>query len=142
MQNTKASQLLLLLKTVSSQVTQNFEKKTGLSLTRYGMLVYLSQQGELSQNELQRYIQIDQGAVTRHLKILEENGYVSRSRNPKNNREVIVRATSLGIATVTQCDQKKTSLLSELFEGFDEEEIIILSNMLFRLCKNNEKNER
>ncbi|MGM0125184.1 hypothetical protein IGI37_002582 [Enterococcus sp. AZ194] len=137
MQNTKASQLLLLLKTVGNQVTQNFEKKTGLSLTRYGMLVYLSQHEELPQTELQQYIQIDQGAITRHLKILEEKKYVERIRNPRNNREVLVKATPLGTSVTKQCDTNKNGLLSELFEGFTEEEITNLSLMLTRLCQNN-----
>ncbi|KAF1295635.1 hypothetical protein BAU15_03590 [Enterococcus sp. JM4C] len=141
MQNTKASQLLLLLKTVGNQVTQNFEKQTGLSLTRYGMLVYLSQQGELPQTELQRHIRIDQGAITRHLKILEEKKYVVRVRNPQNNREVLVQATDLGKSVIATCADKKNSLLAELFEGFSDEEITNLEQMLMRLCQNNQLDE-
>ena len=38
-------------------------------------------------------MQIDQAALTRHFKILESEGYVSRNRNPINQREVLVELT-------------------------------------------------
>ncbi len=53
----------------------------------------LKEENPLLQSSLQEKLQIDQGAVTRHLKVLEANGYVSRQRNPQNNREVYVALT-------------------------------------------------
>ena len=38
-------------------------------------------------------MKIDQSALTRHFKILESEGYVSRNRNPLNQREVLVELT-------------------------------------------------
>ena len=44
---------------------------------------------------LQEKLAIDPAALTRHFKVLEAGGYVTRSRNPENQREVVVELTNL-----------------------------------------------
>ena len=109
-------QTLLMLKSLDRRIAQNFEKKTGISLTRYEMLNTIFERAQLSQIELQQTLKIDQGAITRHLKILEEKNFVVRNRNKQNNREVIVQITETGIATLEDCDLGKNEQIQKLIK--------------------------
>ena len=65
-------QLMMMLKKIDRHVTQTFEKRTEISLTRYEILVSLLKQNCVTQKVLQQSLAIDQAAITRHLKILEQ----------------------------------------------------------------------
>ena len=86
-------ELLYQLHLTDQTITQLFEKQLGISLTRYQILQFLLQQSPCNQIAVQEKLQIDQAALTRHFKILESEGYVSRKRNPLNQREVLVELT-------------------------------------------------
>ena len=86
-------ELLYQLHLTDQTITQLFEKQLGISLTRYQILQSLLQQSPCNQIAVQEKLQIDQAALTRHFKILESEGYVSRNRNPINQREVLVELT-------------------------------------------------
>jgi len=88
------NELLYQLHLVDQTVTQLFEQQLGISLTRYQILQFLVQQASCNQIALQEKLQIDQAALTRHFKILESEGYVSRKRNPANQREILVELTA------------------------------------------------
>ncbi|KXT68258.1 Transcriptional regulator, MarR family [Streptococcus gordonii] len=85
--------LLYQLHLADQASTRLFEKRLGISLTRYQMLQYLLSQGESSQIALKEILGIDQAALARHFKILEGEGYVTRQRNPLNQREQLVALT-------------------------------------------------
>lgn len=89
------SQLLYQIKLADESVTSLFEKGLGISLTRYQILTNLLDQAPCSQQELQEKLRIDRAAITRHLKFLEEKGYIQRERNPENLREMLVQPTQL-----------------------------------------------
>ncbi|NQJ22071.1 MarR family transcriptional regulator [Streptococcus suis] len=87
------SQLLYQVKLADETVTSLFEKGLGISLTRYQLLTNLLDQAPCSQQDLQEKLRIDRAAITRHLKILEDKGYIQRERNPENQREMLVQPT-------------------------------------------------
>ena len=89
----KINDLLYQLHLTDHTITQLFEKQLGISLTRYQILQFLLQKSPRTQIAVQEKLQIDQAALTRHFKILESEGYVSRNRNPINQREVLVELT-------------------------------------------------
>ena len=86
-------ELLYQLHLVEQTITQIFEKQLGISLTRYQILQFLLQKSPCKQIAVQEKLQIDQAALTRHFKVLESEGYVTRKRNPLNQREVLVELT-------------------------------------------------
>lgn len=116
-------QIFLMIKNIDRHVTQYFEKRTGISLTRYEILYKLLEKGQLSQMKLRHELKIDQAAITRHLKILEEECYVTRNRNAQNNREVIVQITEAGKETLNNCDLDKNRYMLELFGSFTAQEL-------------------
>jgi len=89
----KINDLLYQLHLTDQMITQLFEKQLGISLTRYQILQFLLQKSPCNQIAVQEKLQIDQAALTRHFKILESEGYVTRKRNPLNQREVLVELT-------------------------------------------------
>lgn len=129
-------QLFLLLKNIDRRITNSFDKRTGVSLTRYELLFHLYNNGNMTQTALQQALYIDQAAITRHLKILEEKEYVTRQRNAQNNREVIVKISDEGKNLLNNCDINKNQLISELYNGFSTEEIQLLEQLIKRLNRN------
>ena len=87
--------LLYQLRLADQSTTQLFEKQLGISLTRYQILQYLLEQAPCNQIAVQERLQIDPAALTRHFKILEKEGFVHRSRNPKNQREIVIHLTDM-----------------------------------------------
>ena len=84
--------LLYQLRLSEQASTQLFEKRLGISLTRYQILLFLLKHSPCNQIAVQERLKIDQAALTRHFKILEKEGLVERHRNPENQREVLVEA--------------------------------------------------
>ena len=89
----KINDLLYQLHLTDQMITQLFEKQLGISLTRYQILCFLIDQSPCNQITVQERLKIDQAALTRHFKVLESENYVSRERNPINQREVLVELT-------------------------------------------------
>ena len=128
------SRLLYQIKLTNQEINTLFEKETGFSLTRYEMLMFLKDKGTCSQNQIQTELKIDSAAITRHLKILEQKGYVIRERNAENNREVFVQLSDKAIKDLEACgkehDQGKSSLSLSLSDE-EAEQLYILLNKLY-----------
>lgn len=127
------SKLLYQLKLAHQETQSVFEKETGFSLTRYEMLMTVKEKGRCLQNEIQQEMQIDSAAITRHLKILEEKGYVKRTRNEENNREVFVELTSHSCQALTSCEQEHHNQEMDLLNHLSTEEALQLSKLLTKL---------
>ena len=132
----KLSQLLYQIKIISQEGTALFEKKTGFSLTRYELLMFLSEHGECLQSQIQLEMKIDNAAISRHLKILEEKGYVIRKRNPENNREVFVLLSEKELA---QCEKDHQNSNNSLCLSLSEKELIELTRLLDKLYQNTDE---
>ena len=122
----KINDLLYQLHLTDQMITQLFEKQLGISLTRYQILQFLLQQSPCNQIAVQEKLQIDQAALTRNFKILEKEGLVKRSRNPENQREVLVEVTDFAREQlVTNSPQQhikvKSQMESVLTKGEREE---------------------
>lgn len=132
--------LLYQLHLTDQAITQLFEKKLEISLTRYEILNFLLDNAPCSQVAVQEVLKIDPAALTRHFKFLEERGYVQRRRNPKNQREVLVNVTNVAkeqllhepptyhvnvkkqMGKVLSDDEQRTlsTLLEKLVSGLDQ----------------------
>ena len=107
------SDMLHKLRNIEYKLTQKFEDKTGFSLTRYQILNFVKENDGCNQEEIRKFIQIDRSAITRHLKILEKKGYITRERNKDNAREVIVSLNDFAESELKKChrDHKGTSCI-------------------------------
>lgn len=132
-------ELFLMFKNIDRRITQCFEKRAGISLTRYELLYKLLTKGRITQISLQQELNIDQAAITRHLKLLEEQQLVHRQRNELNNREIIVEITDIGKKLLTGCDGDRHQFINELYKDFTTEEIDQLQVLVRKLNHNTER---
>ncbi|WP_214878159.1 MarR family transcriptional regulator [Exiguobacterium sp. ERU653] len=126
------SRLLYQIKLAEQNVASSFERETGFSLTRYEMLQIVKERGVCSQRVIKEEMKIDNAAITRHLKILEEKGYVVRERNAENHREMFVRVTEKAEQDLGHCerDERANHLV---LQALSDEEIHHLSGLLQKL---------
>ena len=127
--------LLYQLRLSEQASTQLFEKRLGISLTRYQMLLFLLENSPCNQMAVQERLKIDQAALTRHFKILEKEGLGNRRRNPENQREVLVEVTDFAREQlVTNSPQHhinvKSQMESVLTKGEREEFSRLLEKLI------------
>lgn len=129
-------QILHLLKGLNDQISPKFERCTGISESRYELLYQLYKTDEINQSNLQKAVNIDGAAITRHLKQLETNGMVTRRRNPTDNRAIFVRLTEEGRKQIIGYKKEKTGFVNQMLHDFSAEELESLSDMLSRMKDN------
>ncbi len=130
------SQILYLLRDLNNQISPKFERCTGISQSRLALLSYLYKHGEISQTILQKEINIDSAAITRHVKQLEAAGKVSRRKSTDDNRVTLVRLTDIGYEEVVSYKNERDSFVASMLKDFNEEELQILFYMLKRMQQN------
>ena len=118
------------IKILERKVADIFEKKLGISLTRFQIIKYLYEVEVSTPKQIAQILEIDAAAITRHLKKLEEGGYVRKRRNEDNNREVLVEITQFSISKIDQCVKETDirTLIDEEFTDDDFKQLEILLN--------------
>ena len=104
--------------------------KLGISLTRFQIIKYLYEVEVATPKQITQILEIDAAAITRHLKKLEEGGYVRKRRNEDNNREVLVEITQFSKSKIDQCIKETDirTLIDEEFTDDDVKQLEILLN--------------
>ena len=118
------------LKILEIKVTNIFEKRLEISLTRFQIIKYLYDVEVATPKKIAQSLEIDAAAITRHLKILEEGEYITKRRNEQNNREVFVELTQYSKNKVDQC-VKETDVrqfIGPEFTNDDFEQLVKLLN--------------
>ena len=118
------------IKILERKVVDIFEKKLGISLTRFQIIKYLYEVDVATPKKIAQILEIDAAAITRHLKKLEEGGYVRKKRNEDNNREVLVEITEFSKSKIDQCVKETDirTLIDEKFTDDDFKQLEILLN--------------
>ena len=118
------------LKILEIKVTNIFEKRLEISLTRFQIIKYLYDVEVATPKQIAQSLEIDAAAITRHIKILEEGEYITKRRNEQNNREVFVELTQYSKNKVDQC-VKETDVrqfIDPEFTNDDFEQLVKLLN--------------
>ena len=105
----KCIELLYDLKILDKKLLDLFEKKIGISLTRFQIIKYLHKSSSSTSKQISQSLEIDAAAVTRHLKILEKEGCVIKRRNENNNREVLVELSEKAFEEIRRCERETTA---------------------------------
>ena len=128
-------ELLYNLKILDKKLIDLFEKKIGISLTRFQIIKYLHEVSFTTAKQLAQSLEIDAAAITRHLRILEQEGYVIKRRNEFNNREVFVELSQKGLDEIGRCE-KETNVRDLIGEEFTTEDLQNLVQLLNKFNKN------
>ena len=128
-------ELLYNLKILDKKLIDLFEKKIGISLTRFQIIKYLHEVSFTTAKQLAQSIEIDAAAITRHLRILEQEGYVIKRRNEFNNREIFVELSQKALDEIGRCE-KETNVRDLIGEEFTTEDLQNLVQLLNKFNKN------
>ncbi|MDU8071086.1 MAG: MarR family transcriptional regulator [Gemella haemolysans] len=123
------------IKILERKVVDIFEKKLGISLTRFQIIKYLYEVEVATPKQIAQILEIDAAAITRHLKKLEEGGYVRKKRNEDNNREVLVEITQFSKSKIDQC-VKETDIRTLIDEEFTDDDFKQLEILLKKFNNN------
>lgn len=128
-------ELLYNLKILDKKLIDLFEKKIGISLTRFQIIKYLYEVSFTTAKQLAQSLEIDAAAITRHLRILEQEGYVIKRRNEFNNREIFVELSQKALDEIGRCE-KETNVRDLIGEEFTTEDLQNLVQLLNKFNKN------
>ena len=128
-------ELLYNLKILDKKLIDLFEKKIGISLTRFQIIKYLHEVSFTTLKQLAQSLEIDAAAITRHLRILEQEGYVIKRRNELNNREIFIELSQKALDEIGRCE-KETNARDIIGEEFTTEDLQNLVQLLNKFNKN------
>ncbi|WP_078579949.1 MarR family transcriptional regulator [Salipaludibacillus agaradhaerens] len=129
-------EILYQLQIVNKVIGMKFEACTGISQSRLELLALLFQVEEINQSDLQKKVNIDGAAVTRHLKQLEAKEIVLRRRKPEDNRVILVRLTEKGRELIESSKNEKERFMKEMLVNVSAEERSMLKKVLSQMQKN------
>jgi len=133
------SLILYKLHFLNKEINSKFPGCTGVSQSRLELLQQLYQEDELSQQELQKILDIDNAAITRHLKQLESSEMVVRRKKTSDNRVTLVKLTEYGRQKISSFQKEKDLFVASMLVDFNEDERTLFLVMLDRIEKNIQK---
>ncbi|MFD1175912.1 MarR family winged helix-turn-helix transcriptional regulator [Paenibacillus puldeungensis] len=126
--------ILYRLHFLSKEINSKFSECTGISQSRLELLHQLYQiEGELSQQELQQELKIDNAAITRHVKQLEADGMITRRKKASDNRVTLVQLTDYGRQKISSFQEEKKRFVASMLKEINEEEKNLLLDLLGRI---------
>ena len=134
-------------KELVSQYTP-YLKKLGLTYTQYIVMMVMWEDVSVSSRDLAAKVHLDYGTLTPVLKKLESIGYITRKRDPEDERLLILELTDKGEAIKDEALKIPPCIASCV--GLNEEEFKMLyiltykalNNMENAKCKINKKGEQ
>lgn len=99
-----------------------FERDVGLSLPKYFILQLLATEDGISQGKIGQLSGVDPSRVTRLAKLLEGEGMIERTRNPKDNRVVRMHLTPEGRRVFEMAYERGEVFRSRVRGALSEEE--------------------
>ncbi len=99
-----------------------------LNFSMLSVLHSLSRGGPMRLTDLLATEQIKQPALTRLVSKLEEAGLVSRRRDPRDGRAVLLSLTSAGEAVVRSRHDDRAAKLAQLTDRLDEHDRVVLAD--------------
>ena len=111
--------------------------KLDLTYTQYIVMMFFWEFGRGSARDLSRALLLDPSTLTPVLKKLEQKGYVARSRDPEDERSVIITLTDRGAAlqdAALSVPQQMGNCI-----GLSEDEAVQLGALIHKVLTNIEK---
>lgn len=110
--------------------------KTGVYRSQHQILMYISDNPNVSQKEIARLHHVSTATIAVSLKKLESGGYIKRVVDQKDNRFNKICITEKGSAIVEQSIKCFCKMDSQMFDGFSDEEIGVLQQYMNRIFDN------
>ncbi len=122
-------------KELVSQYTP-YLKKLGLTYTQYIVMMVMWESVSVSSRDLAARVHLDYGTLTPVLKKLETTGYITRKRDPEDERLLILELTDKGEAIRDEALKIPPCIASCV--GLNEEEFKMLYILTYKALNNME----
>ena len=111
-------------------------KPLGLTYTQYLVFMVLWEKEKVSVGELGSFLNLDAGTLTPLLKKLADKGYIKRTRDTEDERNVLVSVTDKGLAL--REDALKVPQAMSGCINLSPEEAKVMYKLLYNLLDNQE----
>jgi DNA-binding MarR family transcriptional regulator len=100
------------------------------------VLALLSENGSLSQSGLREALHVRSASLSELLGKLEKHGFITRSRHPNDQRNVVITITEAGMNMARKCgDMWREPEIRELFASLTDDEKRMLESILLKLIE-------
>lgn len=113
-----------------------FERHVGMSRSRWGVLVTLLREGEMSQALLQQRLRVNGAVITRQVKQLEDEGLVRRRVDPQDNRFTLVHLSEQGQQLIAGLVGRRESFERLITVGLSDDDVAVLRRSLAVIAAN------
>ena len=110
--------------------------QAGGSIPVWLVLISLKSQQLRNQRELAEAVGIREATLTHHLNAMDEQGLITRRRDPANRRVHLVELTEAGEAAFERLRGAAGAFDKKLRAGFSDDEVAELEALLSRLAAN------
>lgn len=100
-----------------------FEAEVGLALPRWRILKELYERKSATQKQLAKQLQMDPGALTRHMKALEAEALVTRLSAPEDNRLTSATLTPAGTRLVEEGQPRRDAFARKALRDIPAEQL-------------------
>jgi MarR family transcriptional regulator, organic hydroperoxide resistance regulator len=100
------------------------------------LLMFISQNRGLTQTEIADWLKISPSAATKVIKRLEQEGYLERRSDEKDDRVSRVFIRPAGLAVIEDVESTFKRLDDKTFMGFTKDELNSFGNYLVRIQEN------
>jgi DNA-binding MarR family transcriptional regulator len=103
---------------------------------QFGFMMMLYKKDGINQTTLSEKLNLDKTTVTRSIRPLLDNGYMTRERDPEDRREYRLLLTEKGMSIRPELIEVKREMSQQLLEGLTPEERCRLMEMMERIAEN------
>lgn len=98
------------------------------------VLHYVAAQAPLRVSELAKCLELDASTVSRHIRNLEENGYLSRTGDPDDRRATRIGLTDRGRAVLEESMRARVAIIDAATADWSEADLQNLTKLMTRLA--------
>lgn len=113
-------------------------KKLKLTYPQYLVMLILWEEDNITVKNIGERLYLDSGTITPLLKRLESAGLISRQRNPKDEREVLISLTKKGSSINEKAKEIPPTMMKSM--GLNSEELKSFKDKLIKLRSTLQKN--
>lgn len=113
-----------------------FFKQLGIFRGQAFLLKILSEKDGLTHSEIAELLEISPAAATKVIKRMEQNNYILRKSDDRDERVSRVFIQESGVAIIKQIDQSFEQLNHAMFEGFTDDDLDKFKEFLILIRKN------
>lgn len=118
------------------QILEQRLKRTGVYRSQHQILMILSEHSNASQKELAQRLYVSTATIAVSVKKLEKGGYITRLVDEEDNRANRLCLTEKGRNMVVHSQQFFRNVEMQMFDGFEERELLIMTGYLDRIYNN------